>query len=176
MAALVDVLSRDMDVRLAVSELRDWDGDDWLCYTISDLSKGLMGAFSHRRIEQSIKKLHSLKFIDLTGTDKPKMEIRLDHDYISRLIEQQPCKREPLVPKSASRRPLPKGLRWSVLTRDNFKCLYCGRSANDGAILEVDHRLPVAEGGTNDITNLVTACDKCNSGKGKTVLVGTTNG
>jgi hypothetical protein len=32
-------------------------------------------------------------------------------------------------------------------------------------VLEVDHITPVADGGTNDIINLVTACKACNSGK-----------
>jgi hypothetical protein len=33
-------------------------------------------------------------------------------------------------------------------------------------ILNVDHIMPVAEGGTNDIMNLITSCFDCNSGKG----------
>ena len=40
----------------------------------------------------------------------------------------------------------------------------------DDVILEVDHVLPVCEGGTNDIDNLVTSCKDCNRGKGKTKL------
>lgn len=32
-------------------------------------------------------------------------------------------------------------------------------------VLNVDHIHPVAKGGTNDITNLVTSCFECNSGK-----------
>jgi len=35
-------------------------------------------------------------------------------------------------------------------------------------ILEVDHIKPVAEGGTNDMLNLITSCRDCNRGKGKT--------
>lgn len=34
-------------------------------------------------------------------------------------------------------------------------------------ILEVDHIVPVAEGGGNDIVNLITSCRECNRGKGK---------
>ena len=34
-------------------------------------------------------------------------------------------------------------------------------------ILEIDHIKPVAEGGDNNILNLITACRDCNRGKGK---------
>ena len=56
-------------------------------------------------------------------------------------------------------------LRFEVFKRDSFRCQYCGRSAPQ-VLLHVDHIEPVAEGGTNDITNLVTACSECNLGKG----------
>lgn len=65
----------------------------------------------------------------------------------------------------AERKPLPKKLRFEVLKRDSFTCQYCGRQAPE-VILEVDHIEPVANGGTNDITNLITSCRDCNSGKG----------
>ena len=65
-----------------------------------------------------------------------------------------------------------KKLRLEVFKRDNFKCFYCGvkPSDRDDVILEIDHVLPVCEGGTNDIDNLVTSCKDCNRGKGKTKL------
>jgi hypothetical protein len=37
-------------------------------------------------------------------------------------------------------------------------------------LLECDHIKPVAEGGTNEVDNLITACGACNSGKGATPL------
>lgn len=69
----------------------------------------------------------------------------------------------------AERKPISKTLRFEVFKRDGFKCQYCGRSAPE-VILEVDHILPVAEGGTNDIINLITSCKDCNRGKGKRLL------
>lgn len=48
--------------------------------------------------------------------------------------------------------------------RDNFCCVYCGSRAPI-AVLEVDHRIPRASGGSDDDDNLVTACWSCNRGK-----------
>lgn len=62
-----------------------------------------------------------------------------------------------------------KKLRFEVFKRDSFTCQYCGRKAPD-VVLEVDHIVPVAKGGTNDIMNLVTSCWDCNRGKGKRKL------
>lgn len=69
----------------------------------------------------------------------------------------------------AERKPLSKSLRFEVFKRDSFTCQYCGAKAPD-VILEVDHINPVAEGGTNDILNLITCCRDCNRGKGKRTL------
>lgn len=65
--------------------------------------------------------------------------------------------------------PIPKSVRFNVFKRDGFRCQYCGRAAPD-VILHVDHIVPVAAGGGNDELNLITACQDCNLGKGKTQL------
>ena len=54
--------------------------------------------------------------------------------------------------------------RFEVLKANNFKCSYCGISANEMRI-EVDHIIPRSKGGTNELNNLTTACWKCNEGK-----------
>ena len=65
---------------------------------------------------------------------------------------------------SSKRVALSKKTRFDVFKRDGFICQYCG-SHPPKAILECDHINPAAEGGTNDIDNLVTACIDCNRGK-----------
>jgi len=63
--------------------------------------------------------------------------------------------------------PLPQGLRNEVLKRDGYRCVRCGASKDDTDVrLEIDHILPVAKGGTNDIDNLQTLCHDCNINKG----------
>lgn len=64
---------------------------------------------------------------------------------------------------------LSKKLRFEVMKRDAFMCGYCGKSAPH-VVLEVDHVVPRASGGSDDPDNLVTACFDCNRGKGATPL------
>lgn len=61
------------------------------------------------------------------------------------------------------------GMRFRVLTRDQFTCRYCGRKAPN-AELHVDHVFPRSAGGKNEIENLVTACVDCNLGKSDIIL------
>lgn len=68
-----------------------------------------------------------------------------------------------------TRKPVSKTTRFEVFKRDKFTCQYCGAKAPD-AVLHCDHIHPVAEGGTNDILNLITACSDCNGGKGARLL------
>ena len=56
-------------------------------------------------------------------------------------------------------------LRYSILQRDNSTCQRCGRTVKDKIKLEVDHKIPVELGGTNDSENLWTLCNECNGGK-----------
>ena len=67
--------------------------------------------------------------------------------------------------------PISPTLRFAILSRDNFKCQYCGISGNNSE-LEVDHKIPISCGGTNDLSNLKTSCFKCNRGKGGNILNG----
>lgn len=60
-----------------------------------------------------------------------------------------------------------KRLRFEILRRDNHACRYCGAAAPE-ANLVVDHVVPVALGGADEPSNLVTACADCNSGKSAT--------
>lgn len=55
-------------------------------------------------------------------------------------------------------------VRIRVMKRDRFQCTYCGASGNDTE-LEVDHIIAVANGGSNHMSNLTTACVACNRSK-----------
>lgn len=62
-------------------------------------------------------------------------------------------------------------LRFQILTRDGFKCRYCGRTAEDGIELHVDHILAKVNGGTNEPYNLISCCNECNIGKTSSLVL-----
>jgi len=70
------------------------------------------------------------------------------------------------IPTGArARKPISKGLRFDVLSRDGFKCTYCGAAPPD-VVLHLDHFVPFSKGGEDTLANLRTACLACNIGKG----------
>lgn len=75
--------------------------------------------------------------------------------------------------KKPKRKAIGDKLRFEVFKRDQFKCQYCGKASPD-VILHVDHINPVSKGGDNDILNLITSCQDCNSGKSDRLLSDTT--
>ena len=62
--------------------------------------------------------------------------------------------------------------RLAIYIRDSFACAYCGTDLRNSRPAEVtlDHLTPRSLGGTNDATNLVTACRTCNSSRGNRSL------
>lgn len=84
-------------------------------------------------------------------------------------------------------------LRVAVYERDNYSCVACGKSGlredgmvqmwgglvpvsdydgrtsvwfTDGGELQLDHCVPLSDGGSSDIDNLQTMCQSCNCKKG----------
>lgn len=58
--------------------------------------------------------------------------------------------------RTQARRKLPE-----IAERDGFYCQTCGTTHR----LTVDHKIPLARGGTNDLENLQLLCWSCNSRK-----------
>ncbi len=59
-----------------------------------------------------------------------------------------------------------KNTRMSIFNRDNHKCVYCNRSPIEhDVVLQVDHIIPLAKGGSSTVDNLVTSCSECNVSK-----------
>jgi 5-methylcytosine-specific restriction endonuclease McrA len=55
-----------------------------------------------------------------------------------------------------------------LFARDEYTCQYCGRTAFDlkpREALTRDHLIPLSRGGSNEWTNVVTACSSCNTRK-----------
>jgi len=71
-------------------------------------------------------------------------------------------------------RAIALNIRVKVLSRDNFRCVFCGKSpATDAGVkLQVDHIVPFSKGGTNSIDNLQSLCEQCNLGKSNSLGLG----
>ena len=55
-----------------------------------------------------------------------------------------------------------------LFARDDYQCQYCGRRAGELKPREShtrDHLIPMSRGGTNEWSNVVTACSSCNTRK-----------
>lgn len=59
----------------------------------------------------------------------------------------------------------PAFTRFNVFLRDEWQCQYCERSFKTNE-LTFDHVIPRSRGGRTAWTNIVTACQKCNTAKG----------
>ena len=60
--------------------------------------------------------------------------------------------------------PVPDSLRYQALKRCSGRCALCGATKNDRP-LDVDHIIPRARGGKNELANLQVLCSKCNRSK-----------
>ncbi|MBD2318482.1 HNH endonuclease [Phormidium tenue] len=60
---------------------------------------------------------------------------------------------------------LPPDLRKYVFERNNYQCQSCHKIDLTAKNLQVDHIIPLAQGGANDLSNLQTLCAKCNREK-----------
>ncbi len=69
---------------------------------------------------------------------------------------------EHLGPKLGSIHPLSRKM---VFSRDHHICAYCGGKFDDSH-LELEHIIPVSQGGRTNWMNIITACVDCNDYKG----------
>lgn len=63
------------------------------------------------------------------------------------------------------RSPVAGELRAAVWAKSGGQCWYCGVMTNPFENFHADHIHPVIDGGTNDLTNLVPCCQRCNNEK-----------
>jgi len=59
---------------------------------------------------------------------------------------------------------IPPEVRKYVFERDRYQCQSCGKTQLETQ-LSIDHIIPLARGGQNDISNLQTLCCPCNRQK-----------
>ncbi|MBV6624705.1 MAG: HNH endonuclease [Rivularia sp. (in: Bacteria)] len=59
---------------------------------------------------------------------------------------------------------IPTAVKKYVFERDKYQCQSCGKQKEE-ASLTIDHIIPLARGGSNDISNLQILCFTCNRKK-----------
>ncbi len=62
------------------------------------------------------------------------------------------------------RSPIPQSFRHEIFKNANYKCQDCGVS-KDECPLEIDHIVPVAQGGSDELSNFQALCVVCNRAK-----------
>jgi len=79
--------------------------------------------------------------------------------------DTEPIDAAPGILQSGKRQAISSDLRADVWDKSRGTCWYCGVELHPFRNYHVDHFIPVADGGGNEITNLVPCCQPCNSRK-----------
>jgi len=97
--------------------------------------------------------------VDITFDDQTSKNWQRDKDTICKI-------------NKCDKRDIPLKIRLQVLSRDKFRCIFCGRSpATDvNVILHIDHITPFSKGGKSVLDNLQTLCSNYNLGKSDQIV------
>jgi len=105
-----------------------------------------------------------LKFIEYKmGTNI----VVTDENVVKQAVVLREDVREQIEYRVSKTRVVPASVRVRILDRDNFRCVFYGRSpaTDPGIKLHIDHKIPFSKGGRTTIDNLQTLCQDCNLGK-----------
>lgn len=117
------------------------------------------------------------RIIDISKWNKPNFVILQNPNFLTKVFIEDINYRSLLpknmlvpnqqqgIPQQNNRTPIPSNIRWQVFQKYNYTCQYCGKKPPE-VQLEVDHVIPVSQGGSDDINNLTVACFDCNRSKG----------
>lgn len=130
----------------------------------SPLSRSSSGTYENR-FGSWRKSLEA--FIDWVNKDAEAENTPDEEKIEAEAIVDETKSEDDTTPRSISLR-----LRFRVLSRDNFRCVACGRSpaTHPGLALQVDHKHPWSRNGPTSLDNLQTLCFDCNQGKSNQVL------
>ena len=106
-----------------------------------------------------------LSYTSPAGRNHYSSEYQISTNKIYQIFQLIKEREEHRRSKEYQRNILSSSMRYNVLKRNNFRCQICGRSAQDGVTLEVDHIIPISKGGKTEYSNLRTLCKDCNRGK-----------
>jgi 5-methylcytosine-specific restriction endonuclease McrA len=105
---------------------------------------------SHSQTDRRVRGLR-----DVYGIEVPCLRINGAYRYVLQGLRP---------PEDPRRSPISGKVRARVLLSQ--RCAQCGKTPSEDFVkLEVDHKLPLAWGGDNDVENLQALCQECNNGK-----------
>jgi len=106
-----------------------------------------------------------LKFIEYKSGKEIVLEEKVPKKSDNHLAKSSDIVKAQVTTKKT--RTISLGVRVKVLSRDKFRCVFCGKSPaiDVGTVLHIDHIIPFSEGGENTLSNLQTLCQDCNLGK-----------
>lgn len=99
------------------------------------------------------------------GRNTYKSDYVFNYECLKKHMSEVKRQRQRKQTTSYQRSLMSDSLRYDILQRDGFRCVLCGRTAQDGVKLHVDHIVPIAKGGKTISSNLRTLCEACNLGK-----------
>ena len=143
------------------------------------LIDGLLFPMTDDTCAEALVKLHDLGVIERGVTASGQRVIQIVNWDKHQKVEKPNLKSalDPIVIADTSakrRRSVPPALRMAIIERDGGVCQECGvevkvykddRYDSDPRLAEIDHIIPVADGGTNDPQNLRLLCLACNRKK-----------
>jgi 5-methylcytosine-specific restriction endonuclease McrA len=93
-----------------------------------------------------------LCFLRNQGVPEEKLHLKTSVEWWE-IDDERQCLREPITAE----------MKKAIFIRNHYEYVYCSARG----ILEVDHIYPISLGGTSEMENLITACNRCNRCNGR---------
>lgn len=127
-----------------------------------------LAEWATRKLKRHLKELKVLTVADLVLAEQERYDESEDIRFRYTLYQRQKSKFRKAMAKGCTHSRNISGVdmvkRWREF--DN-SCAYCGHKPADPSELEVEHVVPISQGGPNLLSNIVPACNSCNRSKHK---------
>ena len=136
-------------------------------------ANGFFSRLGFANIDERVLSLeYKFSYTSNGGFARRSFTVPMTEDNIVKLIGALESKMTYAAFAKEQRSLMTSGLRLKIKERDNYTCRICGNSTHcePNLLLEIDHIIPVAKGGTTIEENLQTLCWKCNRAKSDKII------